>query len=65
MSWKTRLKAVWDILVHGNLINAPYRTKHAEKQFELCQQRQREMDACIRPRTETYEHESSNKSNRQ
>jgi hypothetical protein len=36
-----------------------------EEQKEICEERQREMDACIRPRTETYEqHTISDRANR-
>ena len=28
----------------------------AEEDFKKCQERQAEMDACVQPRTETYEH---------
>ena len=36
-----------------------------ERQKHICDERQREMDACIRPRTETYEqHTISDRANR-
>ena len=36
-----------------------------EEQKNICEERQREMDACIRPRTETYEqHTISDRANR-
>ena len=51
LSWPTRLKLCWDVLVKGKFESTHYKTKHEQEQWEICRQRDREMDACKRPRT--------------
>ncbi len=51
-SWKTKLRLCWDVMTRGRHDLRDYKTIHEEEQWEICQKRQAEMDACIRPRTE-------------
>ena len=51
LSWITRFKLCYQVLLYGLFDPTQYRTRYAQKQWEICQKRQREMDACVRPRT--------------
>lgn len=64
LSFWTRIKLCLTVLFTGNYNPEKYLTRDRAKQLKICQQRQKEMDACIRPRTETYEHRTSHRQNR-
>ena len=52
LSWGTRLKLCWTVLTKGKYNPALYRTRHYEEQWQICQQRLKEMQATCRPRTD-------------
>ena len=52
LAWITRLSLCWTVLTKGKYNPKDYKTKHEEKQFRICQKRLKEMQACVRPRTE-------------
>ena len=51
-SWKTRLRLCWDVLTKGKYDSRDYRTIHQQEQWELCEQRRKELIASTRPRSE-------------
>ena len=64
LGWWTRIKLCWSVLTTGAYNPKDYRTRDAQKQWDICQKRQAEMDACIQPRTETHEWRTSSSDNR-
>ena len=53
-SWKTKLRLCWDVMTRGRYDPRDYKTIHEEEQWEICEKRRDEMDACKRPRTEFH-----------
>ena len=51
LSWKNRLKLCWAVLTTGKYNPSDYKTIHEQEQWDLCRQRDKEMNACTRPRT--------------
>ena len=51
MSWGTRIKLCWQVLTKGTHNPELYRTRHAQEQWDICRQRDKEMNECNRPRT--------------
>jgi len=52
LAWSSRLKLCWFILSKGTTIDLPlYRTRHEEEQWNICRQRDKELEAASRPRT--------------
>lgn len=51
LSWPTRLKLCWDVLVKGKFERGHYKTIHEQEQWDICRQREKEMNSNIRPRT--------------
>jgi len=51
LTWSTRLELCWDVLASGVLNPQKYRGKRAQEQWEICEQRRKELAACCRPRT--------------
>ena len=52
------------MLITGTYDHNNYRTIHAQQQWDICRLRDKEMNACIRPRTETGERSTSSVQNR-
>ena len=53
LSWISRLKLCWFILSKGTTKDLPlYRTRHEEEQWKICRQRDKELAAACRPRTQ-------------
>ena len=52
LGWITRLKLCWVVLTKGTYNPAEYRTKHAQKQWDICRERDRDMNAAVRPRVD-------------
>ena len=52
LRWVTRLKLCWFILTKGTTEGLPlHRTKREEEQWNICRQRDKELEAASRPRT--------------
>ena len=51
LSWRNRIKLCWSVLTTGTYNPKDYKTIHEEEQWAICRQRDEEMNACIRPRT--------------
>ena len=64
LGWITRLKLCWSVLIKGTYDPKEYRTREAQKQWDLCRRRDKEMASTIRPRTETGERRTSSGDNR-
>jgi hypothetical protein len=52
LSFLTRIKLCWEVLTRGEYDPRNYRTRHLEKQWQICEKRRKELEACTRPRTE-------------
>ena len=50
LSWKTRLRLFWDVATTGTYDHRDYKTIHEEEQWELCEQRRKELESTCRPR---------------
>ena len=48
----TRLRLCWDALTKGKYDSRDYRTIHEQEQWEICEQRRKELEAAHRPRRE-------------
>ena len=53
LNWRTRLRLCWVVLTKGEYDPEDYKTKKQEAQWQICEQRRKELEATIRPRTET------------
>jgi hypothetical protein len=51
LSWATRIRLCWDVLVKGIFKREHYKTIHEQEQWDICRQRDKEMNATTRPRT--------------
>jgi hypothetical protein len=51
MSFWTRIKLCWKALMHGTYEPAEYRTRDAQKQWEICERRRRDLGKTIRRAT--------------
>ena len=57
-SWVTRLRICWCVLLSGNCDLKKYKTIHEQKEWDICRERDREMNACVRKRSSfPYEHQ--------
>ena len=54
LSWGTRIKLCWQVLVRGTYDPKLYRTRHMQEQWVKCRARDKEMNKCTRPRTEFH-----------
>jgi len=62
-SWLTRLKFCWTLLTRGTYNPKDYKTIHEQKEWDACRKRDKEMNKCVRPRTNTGQGQSkANKS---
>lgn len=52
LGWWTRIRLCWTVLTKGEYDPTQYRTRLAQEQWDICRQRDKEMNACARPRTE-------------
>ena len=50
LSWRTRARLLWDVATRGKYDPRDYKTIHEEEQWAICEQRRKEMNACVRPR---------------
>ena len=57
MSWSSRLKLCWNVLTRGVYNPEDYKSKEEQRRWDSCRKRDKEMNACIRPRTEVGENE--------
>ena len=57
MSFWTRIRFCWTVLTRGAYDPRDYMSRHAAKELKICQQREKEMQAATRPRTEVTESE--------
>ena len=64
LSWWTRIKLCWAVLTKGKYDHTQYRTRHMQKQWDTCRQRDIEMAATCRPRTHTSNWEDADRQNR-
>ena len=51
LSWLTRLRLCWEVFTRGQYDPRDYRTRHQEQQWQICEERRKEMEKCTRPRT--------------
>ena len=51
MSWITRLRLCWTVLTKGAYNTKMYRTRHAQRQWDMCRQRDKELQRTCRPRS--------------
>jgi len=51
LGWITRLKLCWSVLVKGTFIPEDYKTRHYQRQWDICRQRDKEMQEACRKRT--------------
>lgn len=49
-SWVTRLRICWCVLLSGDCDFKKYKTIHQQEQWDICENRRKEMGACVRPR---------------
>ena len=52
LSWRTRARLCWQILIKGSYDPKDYKTIHEEEQWEICEQRRKELAGSTRQRTE-------------
>jgi hypothetical protein len=57
MSLWTRARACWEILIKGEYTPDDYRSRHAQKQWNICEQRRRDLEVSTRPRSDCPESE--------
>ena len=62
MSFWTRVKLCWYVFTKGSLPAKlkEYRSRHAQKQWNICEQRRIDMEVASRPRTDCPESEYMN-----
>jgi hypothetical protein len=51
LSWLNRLRLCWEVFTRGKYDPRDYRTIRAQEQWEICEQRRKELAASTRPRT--------------
>ena len=51
LSWLTRLSLCWDVLIRGRYDTRDYKTIHQQEQWDICEQRRKELESSVRPRT--------------
>ena len=51
LSWKTRLKLCWAVLSRGEYTPEDYKTINEQDRWEICEQRRKELQKCVQPRT--------------
>jgi len=56
----TRLRLCWTVFFSGKYDPEVYRTRHAQKQWNVCEQRRRDLEATHRPREDCPESEFGN-----
>ena len=54
LSWVTRLKLCWEVLIFGKYDPRDFKTIHEQEQWEVCEKRRKEMASTVRPRTERH-----------
>jgi hypothetical protein len=57
LSLWTRLRLCWDMLTRGKYDPRDYKTVHEQEQWNICEQRRRDMEVASRPRTDCPESE--------
>ena len=57
MSLRTRLRLCWTVLVKGTYDPKNYKTRHAQKQWNTCEQRRKDLEVSCRPRTDCADSE--------
>jgi len=51
MSWITRLRLCWTVLTKGVYNKNMYKTRYMQRQWDICRERDKEMQKGCRPRT--------------
>jgi len=57
MGFWTRIKLCWKVLMGKTFNLEEYRTRHSQKQWEICERRRRDLEKTIQPRTPCKESE--------
>ena len=52
LSWINRLKLCFVVMFKGKYNSKDYKSRRQEEQWKICRQREAEIDAYTRPRTE-------------
>ena len=52
MSLWTRVRCCWAIVTKGSVNLEPYRSRRAQKAWDICEQRRKDLEVNSRPRTD-------------